>query len=117
LRLSKEEKEDIETEKALKEFIRTVKEMKRREWEGYKTIFPELYKEEMGGKSPAHLEVERVIDKLQDKINDLTNKNEQLKEEIRNLKKMDKAKDKVFEKKLIELMKPTPIKKKYLKRR
>jgi len=103
--MTKEEREDRETEKALNEFAKAVKEMKRKEWEDYKTVFPDLYKEEMGGKSPAHLEVERVIDRLQDKINDLAYRNEQLKEEIRDLKKMDKAKDKAFEKKLKEIMK------------
>lgn len=103
--MTKEEKEDRDTERALKEFAKTVKEMKRREWEDYKDVFPSLYKEEMGGKSPAHLEVERVIDRLQGKINDLAYRNEQLKEEIRELKKMDKIKDKVFEKKVKEIMK------------
>ena len=107
--MTKEEKEDRETERALNEFAKTVKEMKRREWEEYKNVFPELYKEEMGGKSPAHLEVERVIDRLQDKINGLAYRNEQLREEIRDLKKMDKAKDKVFEKKLKEIMKSKSV--------
>lgn len=113
-RISKEEKEDRETERALNEFAKSVKEMKRKEWEDYKTVFPELYKETMGGKSPAHLEVDRVIDKLQDKIHGLADENEQLKEDVRELKKMDKAKDKAFEKKLKEIMmsKSIPSKKK-----
>ena len=103
--MTKEEKEDRETEKALNEFAKTVKEMKRREWEEYKDVFPDLYKEEMGGKSSAHLEVDRIIDKLQDKISNLADENKQLKEDVRELKKMDKIKDKVFEKKLKEIMK------------
>ena len=103
--MSKEEKEDRDTERALNEFAKTVKEMKRLEWEKWKNVFPDLYKEEVGGKSPAHLEVERVVDKLQDKIYSLADENRQLKEEVRDLKKIDKAKDKVFEKKIKEIMK------------
>ena len=103
--MSKEDKEDRETDRALNEFAKTVKQMKMREWEEYKNIFPELYKEETGGKSPARLEVERIMDGYQEKIDDLTYKNQQLKEEIRELKKIDRAKDKIFEKKLKEIIK------------
>lgn len=110
-KMTKDEIEDRETEKALKEFAKTVKEMKRREWEEFKDVFPDLYKEEVGGKSSAHLEVERIIDKLQGKIDDLAYKNEQLKENVRELKKLDKAKDKAFEKKLKEIMKSKNVSK------
>ena len=108
-KLTKEEKEDRETEKALNEFAKTVKEMKMKEWEEYKTVFPELYKEEVGGKSSAHLEVDKVIDRLQDKISNLTDENRQLKDDVRELKKMDKIKDKVFEKKLKEIIRSQKV--------
>lgn len=98
---NKEEREDRETQRALREFDRSVKEMKRKEWEGWKDVFPDLYKEEVGKKSQAHIE----IDKMQDRIGDLVYQNKLLKEEIRELKKLDKAKDKAFKDEVKKVMK------------
>lgn len=93
-RMTKEEKEDRETERALEEFAKTVRKMKIKEWEEYKDIYPDLYKQEVGSKTPAHLALENLIDKMQDKIENLTHQNKLLKEEIRELKKIAKSKGK-----------------------
>lgn len=99
--MDKEEKEDREIDKAMKDFTKSVQKIKRKNWEPFRNKYPELYKEEFGSLSPIQAEVE----KMQDKIEELTDQNRQLKDYIRELRKMDKKKDIELEKKDKEITK------------
>ena len=99
--LDKEEKDDKEMEKVLKDLTKSVQKIKRKNWEPYKEKYPELYKEEFGSLSPIHTEVE----KMRDKIDSLTEENMRLKDYIKELRKIDKKKDKELQTKDKEITK------------
>lgn len=104
-KLSKEDKEDKETEKALKEFAKTTLEAKKRNWEAYKDKYPELYAREFETDPLKRSKLQKVIDKTQDKINTIKEENIQLKAIVKELKKRYKELYKEFEKRDQEIAK------------
>lgn len=104
-KLSKEDQEDKETEKALKEFAKTTLEAKKRNWEAYKDKYPELYAREFETDPTKRSKLQKVIDKTQEKINTVKEENIQLKAIVRELKKSYKELYKEFEKRNQEIAK------------
>lgn len=86
-KLSKEDKEDKEIEKALKELAKSTKDAKKKNWEAYKDKYPELYAKEFESDPSKRSKLQKVIDKTQSKIDAVKEDNIQLKAVIKELKK------------------------------
>lgn len=104
-KLSKEDKEDKETEKALKDLAKSTLDAKKRNWDAYKDKYPELYAKEFESDPSKRSKLQKVIDKTQDKINTIKEENIQLKAIVKELKKRYKELYKEVEKRDQEIAK------------
>jgi type I restriction-modification system DNA methylase subunit len=87
---SQEDKEERETQRAIDDLARSVKKIKKKNWEGYKHIYPELYAQEFGIDRSLSPQIQKIVEKAQEKTEDLAEENRRLKEDIKELKKVIK---------------------------
>lgn len=116
---SQEEKEEKELQRAIDDLARTVKKIKKKNWEGYKNMYPELYAQEFGIDRSISPKIQKMVDSAQEKTENLQEENRKLKENVKELKsvirKMDRELDKMDEQiekknKDIEKLRETPSK-------
>lgn len=93
-----EDKEDRETQRAIDDLARSVKKIKKKNWEGYKNIYPELYAQEFGIDRSISPQIQNIVDKVQEKAENLTEENRRLKEHIKELKKVIRQKERELDK-------------------
>ncbi len=100
-----EDIEDIEMERAIASLAKSVKQIKKKNWERYKNIFPEMYAEEFGIDRSIDPQIQKIMEKERDKISKIQEKaddtkveNMRLKKYIKELEKTTKKKDKQIEK-------------------
>ena len=98
-----ESKEDREIKRAIADLAKSVKEIKKKNWERYKTIYPELYAEEFGIDRSISPQIQKIIDKEQEKIDKIQEENRRLKEDVQELKKENRKKDRYIEKIIKEI--------------
>lgn len=82
-----ESRKDIEMRRALEDLAKSVKEIKKKKWEQYKNIYPELYAEEFGIDKSISPQIQRIVDKEKEKYHNLKDENKRLKEDIKQLTK------------------------------
>lgn len=99
-RYSDEDVKDMEMQRAIDDLAKTTKEIKKKNWDRYKNIFPELYAEEFGKDLSIAPQIQKIVDKGREKYYNLKEENKRLKEDIKIAKKEN---DKIY--KYIEKMK------------
>lgn len=78
--------EDKEMERAIADLARTTKQIKKKNWERYKYIYPDLYAEEFGIDRSISPQIQKILDKEQEKLSNMEEENSRLKEYIKELK-------------------------------
>jgi SMC interacting uncharacterized protein involved in chromosome segregation len=118
---SDEDKEERETQRAIEDLARSVKKIKKKNWEGYKNIYPELYAQEFGIDRSISPQIQKIVEKAQEKTESLAEENIRLKEDIKELKKIIRQRERELDKmdkelerkhKQITKLQETPIKSK-----
>ncbi len=104
-REDEEEIEDVEMDRAIASLAKSVKQIKKKNWERYKNIFPDLYAEEFGIDRSIDPQIQKIVEKERDKISKIQEKaddikveNMRLKKHIKELEKMNRKKDRDIEK-------------------
>jgi len=82
-----EDKEEIEMRRAIADLSKTTKEIKKKNWERYKNIFPELYAQEFGIDTSISPQIQKIVNKEKEKYYNLKDENKRLKEDIKIAKK------------------------------
>jgi SMC interacting uncharacterized protein involved in chromosome segregation len=100
-----EDKEDREMQRAIADLARTTKQIKKKNWERYKYIYPDLYAEEFGIDRSISPKIQKIMDKEQEKIDNIQEENSILKEYIKKLEKANTKRDKYIEKMVKEIEK------------
>ena len=95
---SQEDKEDREIQRAIADLAKSVKIIKKKNWERYKDIYPDLYAEEFGIDRSISPQIQKIMDKEQEKIDNMHEENSRLKEDIKELKKENRKRDRFIEK-------------------
>lgn len=95
---SREEKEERELQRAMEDLARFTKKIKKKNWEGYKDIYPELYAQEFGIDRSINPKIQKMVDKAQEKTENALDENRRLKEDIKELKKQVRKKDRELDK-------------------
>lgn len=93
-----EDKEEREMHRALEDLARTVKQIKKKNWEGYKDIYPDLYAQEFGIDRSISPQIQKIVDKAQEKTDNVLEENRRLKEDIKELKRIVRKRDRELEK-------------------
>lgn len=95
---SQEDKEERETQRAIEDLARSVKKIKKKNWEGYKNIYPELYAQEFGIDRSISPQIQKIVEKVQEKTENLAEENRRLKEDIKELKKVIRQRERELDK-------------------
>jgi len=95
---SREDKEEKEMQRALEDLARSIKKIKKKNWEGYKDIYPDLYAQEFGIDRSISPQIQKMVDREQEKTENALEQNRRLKEDIKELKKMVRQRDRELEK-------------------
>src|SRR3972149_2225723 len=95
---SREDKEEKEMQRALEDLARSIKKIKKKNWEGYKDIYPDLYAQEFGIDRSISPQIQKIVDKAQEKVGNILDENRRLKEDIKELKTIVKKRDRELEK-------------------
>ena len=93
-----EEKEDRKIQRAISDLAKSVKEIKKKNWERYKDMFPALYAEEFGIDRSIDPQIQKIMSKEHEKMDNTLEENRRLKEDIKELKRINRLKDKEIEK-------------------
>lgn len=95
---SQEDKEEKEMQRALEDLARSIKKIKKKNWEGYKDIYPDLYAQEFGIDRSISPQIQKMVDREQEKTENALEQNRRLKEDIKELKKIVRQRDRELEK-------------------
>lgn len=95
---SQEDREEKEMQRALDDLARSIKKIKKKNWEGYKDIFPDLYAQEFGIDRSISPQIQKMVDREQEKTENALEQNRRLKEDIKELKKIVRQRDRELEK-------------------
>lgn len=95
---SDEDKEEKEMQRALEDLARSIKKIKKKNWEGYKDIYPDLYAQEFGIDRSISPQIQKMVDREQEKTENALEQNRRLKEDIKELKKIVRQRDRELEK-------------------
>jgi chromosome segregation ATPase len=82
-----EDREEIEVRRAIADLAKVTKEIKKKNWERYKNIFPNLYAEEFGIDRSISPQIQKIVDKGKEKYDNVKEENKRLKEDIKEVKK------------------------------
>ena len=93
-----DEDDDREIQKAIADLAKSVKQIKKKNWERYKDIFPDLYAKEFGIDRSINPQIQKIMDKEQEKISNIQEKNMSLKDDIKELKKANRKRNRQIEK-------------------
>ena len=92
------DKEERETQRAMEDLARSIKKIKKKNWEGYKDIYPELYAQEFGIDRSISPQIQKIVDKAQEKTENVLEENRRLKEDIKELKSIVRKRDRELDK-------------------
>jgi len=95
---SRIDKEERETQRAMEDLARSIKKIKKKNWEGYKDIYPELYAQEFGIDRSVSPQIQKIVDKAQEKTENVVEENRRLKDDIKELKKEVRKRDRELDK-------------------
>lgn len=95
---NQEDKEEKEMQRALEDLARSIKKIKKKNWEGYKDIYPDLYAQEFGIDRSISPQIQKIVDREQEKTENALEQNRRLKEDIKELKKIVRQRDRELEK-------------------
>jgi SMC interacting uncharacterized protein involved in chromosome segregation len=116
---SREDKEERETQRAIEDLARSMKKIKKKNWDGYKDIYPALYAQEFGIDRSISPQIQKIVDRAQEKTDNTLEENRRLKEDIKGLKSIVRKRDRELDKmdkeiekknKEIEKLREVPIK-------
>ena len=93
-----ENKEEKETQRAMEDLARSIKKIKKKNWEGYKDMFPELYAQEFGIDRSISPQIQKIVDRAQEKTENILEENRRLKEDIKTLKSIIRKRDRELDK-------------------
>jgi SMC interacting uncharacterized protein involved in chromosome segregation len=93
-----ENKEDKETQRAMDDLARSIKKIKKKNWDGYKDMFPELYAQEFGIDRSISPQIQKIVDRAQEKTENILEENRRLKEDIKTLKSIIRKRDRELDK-------------------
>lgn len=93
-----DDKEERETQRAIADLAKSVKQIKKKNWERYKDIYPDLYAQEFGIDRSISPQIQKIVDKEQEKTDNALEENRRLKEDIKELKKIVRKRDRELEK-------------------
>ena len=82
-----EDKEEIEIRRAIADLAKVTQEIKKKNWERYKNIFPELYAQEFGIDTSISPQIQKIVNKGKEKYYNIKEENKRLKEDIKLSKK------------------------------
>jgi len=88
-----EDKEEKEMQRALDDLARSIKKIKKKNWEGYKDVYPDLYAQEFGIDRSISPQIQKIVDREQEKTENALEQNRRLKDDIKELKKMVRQRD------------------------
>lgn len=95
---SEEDKEEREIQRAIADLAKSVKQIKKKNWERYKDIYPDLYAQEFGIDRSISPQIQKIVDNEQEKTDNALEANRRLKEDIKELKKIIRQRDRELEK-------------------
>jgi hypothetical protein len=95
---NREDKEEREMQRAMEDLARFTKKIKKKNWEGYKDIYPDLYAQEFGIDRSISPKIQKMVDKAQEKTENVQDENRRLKEDIKELKKQVRIRDRELDK-------------------
>jgi SMC interacting uncharacterized protein involved in chromosome segregation len=103
--VSREDRYDKEMQRAMDDLARFTKKIKKKNWEGYKDMYPDLYAQEFGIDRSISPQIQKIVDRAQEKTENVLEENRRLKEEVKDLKKIIRKKDRELDKMDIEIEK------------
>ena len=99
------DQEDKKMQRAIEDLARSVQKIKKKNWERYKSIYPDLYAQEFGIDRSISPQIQEIVDRVQEKLDNTLEENRRLKEDIKELKKISNKMDREIEKRDKEIEK------------
>ncbi len=95
---NREDKDEREMQRAVEDLARFTKKIKKKNWERYKDIYPDLYAQEFGIDRSIGPQIQKIVEREKEKTENALEENRRLKEDVKELKKIIRKKDRELDK-------------------